>query len=264
MIYFLLLLSAVGAVDVGLFTISPQPIDITLLSEDQYVNHVPTKNGDRLRLHANESVVLSLYKANNDSFLIKTYQYNDVLCLDKYGNFKLLTTPDAVSLPNDCLLYTDAAIDEQNYYLDNDTVCCVEPPINTRRYKFYVIRYNKKYYLKITPTHMSATYDDKQANTFSVQYSLCIPKIDTTGGFVCRVQRKRDDCQGGIAFAESVRQWKLNFVPKNITSAVAETDIITDLINKISHLINNSASKFNISYTIFVPCYIFIYMMSNM
>ncbi|AER41546.1 hypothetical protein [Epinotia aporema granulovirus] len=256
MIYLLLLITAVSAVDVGLFTIAHRPIDITLRSAEQYVNYVPNDNGDRLRLHATNSIMLTLYRVNSDSFLLKTYNYNDVMCLDKYGEFKLLTTPNAVSLPNDCFLSTDAVIDEHSYYLDNDTVCIDEPSINTRQYKFYAIRNNKKYYLTITSTHMSATYNEKLANIFSIQYSSCIPKIDTNGWFVCRIQRKRDDCQGAVAFAESVHEWMLHITPKATTAVTAETDIITDIIKKISF--NSSASKCSISYIIFIPWYIFL------
>ncbi|UXX41921.1 hypothetical protein [Psilogramma increta granulovirus] len=187
--------------------------------------YTPNVNGDRLRsVNGTPPTTLQMF-ASNDAFVLKNHWYNDQLCLDRYNNYKMLTRPSGLHLPNDCMLYVDNEVlyttlnDTQVEYIKNDLndELCVRKTtsfdISNSPFRLYTKVKSLRYYVVVSNSKMTSTSVKNKATIFlGVVHNLCLNKVN--GDFVCLLNRKNNNCSLKKLYEDSVKKWKQEIIKK--------------------------------------------------
>ncbi|UYE99033.1 MAG: hypothetical protein [Betabaculovirus sp.] len=140
--------------------------------------------------------------AVNDGYILRNHYYNDHLCLDQYNNYKMLTRPLGLHIPNDCVLY----VDMEDVYTNNTSIeyvknvyndVCVKSTLPTQynlhsTFRLYTKVKSVRWYVLVLNNKLTSTTIKQKASVFGVVYNLCLNKVN--GNFVCLLSRKNSNC----------------------------------------------------------------------
>lgn len=202
----ILLLSLCVTLTAAQLRLSPRYREITLRSNDLSIVHIPDRNGDRLRLGYGAPVILTIFDVN-DGHVVTSYGSRDVLCLNAKKVFRMLTRPSTNNLPEDCIMYFDGdLVGDADYAPDQRGELCVKEKNQSYKVKLYSESEGKRYYLNVTTTSMSTSYEN-ESSSFEMRHAPCLKRSPVTT-FVCYLSRTEWPCENSSSLDKNILEWK--------------------------------------------------------
>lgn len=219
------------------FQVQPETYEITLKANSKLVSYAPVANGDRLRLSEENAAVFTLYAVNN-GYVFVNNAVNDMLCLTDWSGFRLLNYPRTNDMPQDCIVYmeqmnVDSHANVLEYFIDsNDRVCVKQSNLDPNSwFRFYVVKREKRWYVKITEVELTSTDQKAQASIFSIQHAPCRAFVTEKlkDNFICRILRTAKNCDESQKFVTAHENWRLALL--NRIHASTTTEVYTSTTN---------------------------------
>ncbi|UOS85783.1 ORF109 [Pieris rapae granulovirus] len=233
--------------------ISPKYYELKMYTtNNESVWHTPNRNGNRLRIESDtvaKSIIFQIFVVNN-GYLIKYFNYRDMLCLNSQKQFKMLTRPSTNNLPNDCIVFfenmnnaSDNCNNNINYKLFENKNICIDKntsTINNCQFVVYALFDKTKYYLKITKTSLTSTRYFKEATVFKAMYQSCLSQIsEGLSAFVCYINKETWPCNNAKIMDHKIDQWKKKIL-KNYTTNTNNLIHTIDTTTTITSLFSNT------------------------